>query len=367
MENGRRYCGDYFMPNDEAEQDRMLLVDEVHKAAFDYELTTVPLVDPKHILDVGTGIGEWALDMADMYPECEVTAFDISAIFPRKMSPNCFFEIDDAELEWERPFDHDLVHLRHMAGAFRDWPFIYSQVYKSLKPGGYIEVLDFDDHNTFKNILSFFPRESLAHRVSRDAYEAAVESGRPRGVAHLEPRLLTDAGFEDIQAQELALPFLASDSDMGPLWLKAAIEGLEPTILRLLTKYKGWTAEEVREATSLIGDEMKAIAQDRRRRKDFQTKIRILTGRKPDDADASLPRMRSRFPTPPDLEVDSEVESRPGSLRISTANGHHKEESFDDPMAEVSDRTPLASQTNVPTRGLESQLAMDIDKPTDND
>ena len=53
-------------------------------------------------------------------------------------------EVEDAE-DWERlPDFYDLIHFRNMEGAFTDWPLMYDNVFYSLKPGGWIEVQDFD-------------------------------------------------------------------------------------------------------------------------------------------------------------------------------------------------------------------------------
>lgn len=68
---------------------------QVFLNAFDEELTSVTLEDPTRILDVGTGTGEWAIGMAEKFPECEVIGLDISAIQPTAVPYNVFFEIDD--------------------------------------------------------------------------------------------------------------------------------------------------------------------------------------------------------------------------------------------------------------------------------
>ncbi|ORY59079.1 S-adenosyl-L-methionine-dependent methyltransferase [Pseudomassariella vexata] len=284
-EHGRRYRLNYYMPNDLEEQQRLGLVHQVYCGVFDGELTGVPLEDPSLILDIGTGTGEWAMDMADRYPNCEVIGTDIAKMFSRQPPPNVFWEIDDAERDWERPRNaHDLVHFRNMSGAFMDWAFVYRQAYLAINPGGYIELLDFDDHKGFRNFFSFFEPGSLMHRVAQDLQEASVMSGRPRGVGHLEPRLLYDAGFADVQFSEHAIPINPNEhfeESTGYMFLLALIHGMEATILRLLTGFKGWSAEEVRAAVGVLAGELETMARDPKRAKGFVIKVRVLTGRKP--------------------------------------------------------------------------------------
>ncbi|KAI2630480.1 hypothetical protein GGS21DRAFT_524503 [Xylaria nigripes] len=283
MENGRRYCGSYYMPNDEDEQVRLQLLNQVYLKALDGELTTVPLENPTHILDIGTAAGEWAIDMAESYPDCEITGTDISNIFERRVPQNVYWEIDDAELEWERPPNYyDLVHLRDMTGAFSDWEAIYRSAFSCLKPGGWLEVLDIDDIKGLHDLFSYFEPESLLYRLVQDVQEASVLSGRPRGVAHMEPRLLVNAGYIDVNLTEYSIPLKTQDGSTGKFWLLSCLNGLEPACMRLLTKYKGWNADDVRLGCEMIGDEMMTLAQDPRRAKTFVVKLRVLTGRKPD-------------------------------------------------------------------------------------
>ncbi|KAJ2906685.1 uncharacterized protein MKZ38_000421 [Zalerion maritima] len=283
-ENGRRYCGNYFMPNDEEEQDRLRIIHQVYLSVFDLELTTVPLDDPTYILDIGTGTGEWAIGMGEEYENCEVVGTDISAIQPSAVPHNVFFEIDDAELEWTRPENcADLIHMRHMAGAFCDWEFIYQQAFNTLKPGGYIELLDFDDHKGLRNFFSFFPPDSEIISLTRDLTQASVMSGKPRGVTHLDPRCLIDAGFVDVTMSEHAVPLSPAEMSTGKLWLVACLCSLEALTMRLLTKYMGWTADRVRDVCDKVAEELKDVAlNDPVRAREVVMKVRILVGRKPE-------------------------------------------------------------------------------------
>ena len=67
-------------------------------------LHQAPIGDnPQKILDLGTGTGIWAFDMAYAYPRAEILGIDLSPIQPGWVPPNCKFEVDDMELDWSYP------------------------------------------------------------------------------------------------------------------------------------------------------------------------------------------------------------------------------------------------------------------------
>jgi len=124
-ENGRRYHayreGEYLLPNDEQEQDRMDLLHHVFLLVLGGRLHRAPI--PKHpqrVLDLGTGTGIWAIDFADQYPSAQVIGNDLSPIQPVWTPPNCAFEIDDFEAEWPFGIPFDYIHGRELAGSVRD-------------------------------------------------------------------------------------------------------------------------------------------------------------------------------------------------------------------------------------------------------
>jgi len=119
----RLYTGDSDIPCDEMEQDRMHIVHQVFLHLFNRELTTVMLHNPTKILDIGTGTGDWAIGMADFWPECEgwymvlspplppigtlttslVTGVDLTPMQPTAVPVNVFFEIDNCEVRHNVP------------------------------------------------------------------------------------------------------------------------------------------------------------------------------------------------------------------------------------------------------------------------
>lgn len=49
---------------------------------LDGELYLAPVIDPQRILDLGTGTGIWAIEVADRYPSASVIGTDLSPVQP---------------------------------------------------------------------------------------------------------------------------------------------------------------------------------------------------------------------------------------------------------------------------------------------
>jgi ubiquinone/menaquinone biosynthesis C-methylase UbiE len=94
-------------------------------------IAPVENLKPLRILDVGTGTGLWALDMADQYPESEITGVDLSPIQPGWVPSNVQFLVDDVEQEWIfEPESFDYIHLRNLLPGIRNWPRLFQQCYR---------------------------------------------------------------------------------------------------------------------------------------------------------------------------------------------------------------------------------------------
>ncbi|TXB96058.1 hypothetical protein FocTR4_00016179 [Fusarium oxysporum f. sp. cubense] len=149
--NGRRYHskqGDaqYWISNDNQANEALDINHHVLILMYNDKLYKAPLKDDiqsasvKAVVDIGTGTGIWAMDFADEFPNAKVVGTDISPIQPGWLPPNLEFQIDDCTQEWTfKENSLDYVHMRFLVGSIVDWPGLFKQAYKCLKPGGYIE------------------------------------------------------------------------------------------------------------------------------------------------------------------------------------------------------------------------------------
>ena len=203
-ENGRRYhayhSGEYLFPNDEKEQERLDLKHHVFKLILGGKLFSAPIgSNPQRILDIGTGTGIWAIDVADEYTSAEVIGTDLSPIQPSWVPPNCTFIVDDAENEW--PYypntAFDFVHWRVLTGAIKDWPHLHKQAYQHLKPGGWLEVQEHDarissDDDSVEKAKDLVEWFSTVHK-------AGEKFGKKMDVADNQKQWMINAGFVDVQ------------------------------------------------------------------------------------------------------------------------------------------------------------------------
>lgn len=202
-ENGRRYHafreGEYVLPNDEREQDRLDLLHHIFKLILRGSVVAAPI--HKHVqrvLDIGTGTGIWAIDFADEHPAAEVIGIDLSPIQPTWIPPNCMFVVDDAEEDWlytpGRAFDY--IHGRAMGGSISNWPKLYAQIYKHLKPGCWVEMQEYEteivsDDGTLDNAV-------YVKEWQETVNAASVSFGKEFNVAGRHKQRMIDAGFLDV-------------------------------------------------------------------------------------------------------------------------------------------------------------------------
>lgn len=123
---------------------------------------------------------------------------DLSPIQPAWVPPNLEFFVDDAESDWTFPEDSlDYIHACDLGGAIADWPRLLNQAYKHMKPGGWIELQDFEmDHFSDDDTARLAPRLGQMFDLLK---EASMKFNRPMNVAEEHKKKLEAAGFVHVQ------------------------------------------------------------------------------------------------------------------------------------------------------------------------
>jgi SAM-dependent methyltransferase len=254
LENDRIYPNygqhSYGMPIDEDEMDRMDLQHRKYELVIGDKHFLAPIgPTPQRILDLGTGTGIWALDVADMFPSAEVIGVDIAPIQPKWVASNCQFEIDDVEADWMYKKDSfDFIHFRDPLYCIRDWPKLMGQCISHLRPGGWCEfaciypVPMCDDGS--------MPENSGFKTVCRKFREAGKIFGTPLDAPIHFATYMREAGFVDISENIFKVPASPWPKDrrlkqIGALEMTNVMEGAEAFGFRVFHQVFGWSKEQI--------------------------------------------------------------------------------------------------------------------------
>jgi SAM-dependent methyltransferase len=254
--------------------------------AMDEKLYRAPLKkDIKSILDVGTGTGIWAIEMADEFPGAEVIGTDISPIQPTWVPPNAKFEIEDCTESWtfgENSFD--FIYMRYLYGSISDWSALFAEAFRACRPGGYVE--SFECSPMMESDDGTVTDRCAINEWGKFFIEGGKKLNRPFTIIEedLQRKGMEAAGFVDIKTWDFKAPIGAWPKDerlrnMGLLSQAALEQDYEGFVLYMANIVLGWSIDEVRVYCSQLRREMRSGK--------FHPycRLRVVYGRKPEKAE----------------------------------------------------------------------------------
>lgn len=271
QENGRFYGtyhrGQYLLPVDEEELDRLDIFHKFFHLARENDAYAglhqrpLPMTNPR-VLDLGCGTGIWAIDMADRFPYARVIGLDLNFTQPDQIPRGLEFRQQDIEepnwgLEVE---SFDMCHIQMLAGSIYNWPALYQNALRHLKPGAFIEhvEIDFTPHGVNGSL-----RENMALvRWARDLTAAFAHARQHLNLEPLNPEaMLKQAGFEDVQCATHPVPYHPWPEDekkkvVGRWFNLGMIQGVQALSMAPLTRYGGYSREQVDDLLSEVKREI---------------------------------------------------------------------------------------------------------------
>jgi len=180
-----------------------------------------------------------------------VIGIDISPTQSTWVPPNCRFEIDDASQDWTFPDNSfDYIHLRFMAGCFKDWTKLYKECFRCLKPGGWLEHQDFSLQ--VRSDDGSIPPDSIWSEWANVFIEAGKRTGQTLALIDDDNWLkwMAEAGFSDVQTKTIKTPLGGWPADkkwkeVGQFNRFSIETSLEGYSLYLLTNVMNWKYDEV--------------------------------------------------------------------------------------------------------------------------
>lgn len=298
-----RYKEDlYLYPNDADERERMNLQLDCAKRILGGQLFLSPLQNPEKILDVGTGTGMWAIEVADMFPKAKVVGTDLSPIQPANVPPNVFFEVSDCtEEDWGfKLSSFDMVHTGFLIGSLPSFPDLVTTSKRYLKRGtGWLECMDLNigphcDDNTM-------PPDWPVIQFMEHLYEASKRLVPPRPLDTTQSIFswMQSAGYVDVHERIDKVPYNAWPRDpflkqLGRDWERQLMLGLSGWSYKPLgDRGLGWTRDRIE---VFLIDVRKAI---KNRYVHAYAKIHVICGRRPSEEEE---RLMGRMPAPPGRE-----------------------------------------------------------------
>ncbi|GER85076.1 hypothetical protein KTAU_37120 [Thermogemmatispora aurantia] len=147
LQGSRRYLQEqpYALPKDLGEANRLDFQHYILRAIL-HGNYLAPIQQPRRILDVGCGTGQWAFELAQQFPQAEVIGLDLELV-KASASPPPNYRFVQGDILHGLPFDNDsfdFVHQRLLVLAIplAAWPSAVRELARITAPGGWVELVE---------------------------------------------------------------------------------------------------------------------------------------------------------------------------------------------------------------------------------
>ena len=228
----------YVLPSDDQEVNRLDFQHYMLRYALRGNFAA-PLREPRSILDVGSGTGRWAMEMAQLYPAANVVGTDLvepksetataSLGYGLDRHPENYAFVQGNVLEG-LPFANgsfDFVHVRLLLFAVSadKWPALAREVLRVTAPGGWLESVETGPQRNGGPAM-----EALVHWITLGSQRRGVDP-------LLGPRIASyyrDAGASGMEVKEVDLPVGRYGGRLGSMAevdVFGVIGGVKPLIV----------------------------------------------------------------------------------------------------------------------------------------
>lgn len=171
-----------------------------------------------HILDLGTGIGAMADQLAKRYPGTKITGLDRSEAqlaVARARHPVATYVQGDATAMPFGDANFDRVHASWLLEHVPDPLAVLREVHRVLRPGGVAYFVEVDN-----STLRLEPPVAIVTEVMNLINAAQLSAGGDPFIGKKLGRLFEKTGFIDVQARPL--PLVGDETD--PVFYRAFVE-----------------------------------------------------------------------------------------------------------------------------------------------
>ncbi|GER83714.1 hypothetical protein KTAU_23510 [Thermogemmatispora aurantia] len=187
------------------------------------------------VLDLACGPGGWALEVAFHYPHVEVIGIDISPLVIEYAQAqaqsrglrNARFQVGNVmEPLAFADASFDLINGRALSGFMLPaaWPRLLTECSRLLKPGGILRLTEGELPLTTSPAYERF--SSLIAEAFRRVGQSFSPDGRHLGITPVLPRMVRQAGFEEVRLRASAIEWSMGTEMYYPIF-KDHLAGME--------------------------------------------------------------------------------------------------------------------------------------------